>query len=234
MKARGGGPLQSARLHSSGTTWLRFLDRNQRRRRRRFAQRGLYKVCLSKRYSPMEPLLSGAAMRFMLPTWSPSFLMVSWLSLRKFCSRKSQNYRQTERGCAVRRAFQTAFLVRFASFLSYLRWGHYGCRPGGGRPEYKCSLPSGSPARKTWHPSRLSNPPALVSAARHACMNVTGLTSRQKMETYSDSLQQNATPSHVLILQQLLGVFLFLLRERQEKTGKFLQGNVGPVKVHAL
>lgn len=129
-----------------------------------------------------------------------------------------------------KRNFSSALL----QFLSYLRWGHYGCRPGGGRPEYKCSLPSGSPARKTWHPSRLSNPPALVSAARHACMNVTGLTSRQKMETYSDSLQQNATPSHVLILQQLLGVFLFLLRERQEKTGKFLQGNVGPVKVHAL
>lgn len=52
--------------------------------------------------------------------------------------------------------------------------------------------------------------------------------------TYRNILKQNAAPSPVLIVQQLLGLFLLLLRAVQEKAGEMWQRNVVPVKIHAL
>lgn len=52
--------------------------------------------------------------------------------------------------------------------------------------------------------------------------------------TYSNSLKQNTTSSHVLILQELLSLFSLFHGALQEKTGEVWQGNIIPVKIHSL
>lgn len=48
-----------------------------------------------------------------------------------------------------------------------------------------------------------------------------------------NGLEQNPSSSHVLILQELLGLLPFLFGALQEKSGEMWQGNIIPVEVHA-
>lgn len=52
--------------------------------------------------------------------------------------------------------------------------------------------------------------------------------------TYSNGLKQNPSPSHVLVLQELLSLLPLLHRTLQEKTGEARQGDIIPVKIHPL
>lgn len=52
--------------------------------------------------------------------------------------------------------------------------------------------------------------------------------------THCDILEQNPASPHVLVFQQLLGLFPLLHRALQEKTGEAWQGDIIPVEIHPL
>lgn len=173
--------------------------------------------------------------------------MVSWLSMRKWSSRKSQNCRRQKNGLL---GCTWEWCNSFGKpNLCHLHV-HRGERPLYGAHQWSiCSESSGNPRSKLKHPDHFSSHLCLASRRERERKKSLDFQGKPPPKTnvnkkkgqafkkkipYCNILKQNPASSQVLVFQKFFSLIPFLLGALQEKTGEFRQSNIIPVKIHPL